>query len=597
MQRQLARIGMVVLAAIGTMVWCHDGLAEVTIDWATVDDAGNSADGTGYGALAYEYRISKYEVSNGQYIEFLNAVAATDTYNLYNTSMGSDLAGGIARSGSPGSYTYSARDGDTNWLSRPVSHVSWYDCLRFANWLHNGQPTGAQNSSTTEDGAYTFSGETTVGARNAGARVWLANENEWYKAAYYKGGGTSAGYWDYPMQSDAVPTNDAPPGGANSANFADVLTGGTGAVGAPYYTTVIGAYSSSPSAYGTFDQGGNQWEWTETDDGGNKVQRGGSWYNDETLIVSSFRLVYGPADELNIRCFRVAALAEATELEWVTVGDPGNNDDGTGYGAVGYTYQIGKYEVTCSQYADFLNAVAATDTYNLYNTGMGSEDIGGITRSGSAGSYTYAVKVTHINRPATHVSWYDCLRFANWLHNEQPTGAQDSTTTEDGAYTFSGETTVGARNSGARVWLANEDEWYKAAYYKGGGTSAGYWDYPTGSDTAPTNDLPPGSGNSANCAIPNASGYVLGPPYYTTDVGAYTTSPSPYGTFDQGGNQWEWTETDDGGSKVQRGGGWYNDTTFIVSSFRLVYGPADEANLRGFRVAQPGSIGTMFMVR
>jgi len=31
--------------------------------------------------------------------------------------------------------------------------------------------------------------------------------------------------------------------------------------------------------------------------------------------------------------------------------------------------------------------------------------------------------------------------------------------------------------------VASEDEWYKAAYYKGGSTNAGYWYYPTGSDT------------------------------------------------------------------------------------------------------------------
>ncbi len=57
--------------------------------------------------MAYTYQIGRYEVSNAQYAEFLNAVAATDTYSLYATSMGSGV-GGITRSGSSGSYTYSA---------------------------------------------------------------------------------------------------------------------------------------------------------------------------------------------------------------------------------------------------------------------------------------------------------------------------------------------------------------------------------------------------------------------------------------------------------------------------------------------------------
>ena len=144
---------------------------------------GQRRDYTGYGSVADVFRV-RYEVTtNAQYAEFLNAVAATDTYGLYNTSMGSGY-GGITRSGSSGSYTYSAI---ADWENMPVNYVSFWDALRFANWLHNGQPTGAQDDSTTEDGAYTL----TPGhreqsrQRNAGARVFLPSEDEWYKAAYY----------------------------------------------------------------------------------------------------------------------------------------------------------------------------------------------------------------------------------------------------------------------------------------------------------------------------------------------------------------------------------------------------------------------------
>lgn len=66
----------------------------VAFEWAAVGNAGNVADVTGYGAVGYEYRISKHEVTNAQYAEFLNAVAATDTYNLYNSQMGSNGRGG-----------------------------------------------------------------------------------------------------------------------------------------------------------------------------------------------------------------------------------------------------------------------------------------------------------------------------------------------------------------------------------------------------------------------------------------------------------------------------------------------------------------------
>ena len=81
-------------------------------------------------------------------------------------------------------------------------------------------------------------------------------------------------------------------------------------------------------------------------------------------------------------------------LQFVTVGDPGNATDSTGFGAVGYVYQMGKYDVTVGQYVQFLNAVAAADTYGLYNGGMATGvncPTIGITQSGAPGSYTYSV--------------------------------------------------------------------------------------------------------------------------------------------------------------------------------------------------------------
>ena len=88
--------------------------------------------------------------------------------------------------------------------NRPVNYVSFWDACRFANWLHNGQPTGAQGAGTTETGAYTLDGYNGIDGRtiqrNAGWKWAVTSEDEWYKAAYYKGGSTNAGYWDYPTQ-------------------------------------------------------------------------------------------------------------------------------------------------------------------------------------------------------------------------------------------------------------------------------------------------------------------------------------------------------------------------------------------------------------
>ena len=59
-------------------------------------------------------------------------------------------------------------------------------------------------------------------------------------------------------------------------------------------------------------------------------------------------------------------------LEMVTIGDLENSPDTNGLGAVNYQYQISKYEVTLSQYATFLNSVAKSDPYWLYEDGMGT---------------------------------------------------------------------------------------------------------------------------------------------------------------------------------------------------------------------------------
>jgi hypothetical protein len=138
------------------------------------------------------------------------------------------------------------------------------------------------------------------------------------------------------------------------------------------------------------------------------------------------------------------------------------------------------------------------------------------------------------------------------------------------------------RNPGARWFMPNEDEWYKAAYYdpqKPGG--AGYWDYPTRSDTKPSRDFT--STNAANWY----DGSYLDPNRYLTEVGAFTKTQSAYGTFDQAGNVYEWTEgliapflrCFWGGSFATRDGG------RNVRVPNRDYSSQAEADIIGFRIA------------
>jgi formylglycine-generating enzyme len=304
-----------------------------------------------------------------------------------------------------------------------------------------------------------------------------------------------------------------------------------------------------------------------------------------------------------------------TSLEMVRVGDAGNtpdtrimNDGTSGYGSVGYTYFMGRCEVTNAQYTQFLNAVAFLgDPHDLYYEGMGQEH-GGIERTGSgteADPYVYSANDgDHAwdNRPVGFVSFFDAARFVNWLSHGQPHGPQGNDTTEDGTYFLGGVTDPDnlsvVRKSNAWIVVPNEDEWYKAAYYKGDGLDAGYWQFATQSDVRPSHEPPPGTDlikGSANL------GYAAGPPYYTTEVGAYTAKPScsAYGAFDQDGNVIEWIETigKDDLARGFRGGGYTSTNDAAGAGFHTGRAAGDSfRETVGFRVAsipEPGELALL----
>jgi sulfatase modifying factor 1 len=289
-----------------------------------------------------------------------------------------------------------------------------------------------------------------------------------------------------------------------------------------------------------------------------------------------------------------------TSVQFVTVGNAGNapdtrvniQDGTTGYGSVGYVYRMGKYEITAGQYTQFLNAVAKADPNALYNTAMDDPiGLGGanILQTGSSPNFSYSVAADWANRPVNYVNFWDAARFANWLDNGQPTGAQGPGTTEDGAYHDVGSQTLFGRNEGAKFFIPTEDEWYKAAYHnKSAGLAASYFGYPTGSNAAPINTLPD-TGNHANFhdndGIGN-SGYTIGSPTYRTEVGAFANSASPYGTFDQGGNVTEWTETivRGGRSRRLRGSNYVGPSYYLSASIDDFYDPPNADSGLGFRV-------------
>ena len=283
--------------------------------------------------------------------------------------------------------------------------------------------------------------------------------------------------------------------------------------------------------------------------------------------------------------------ASAITIAWSPVGNPNNASDSTGYGAVGYSYNIGTYDVTNSQYVAFLNSNVpggeTADPLALYNSNMSNATYGGITyNSGAASGSMYSVMGSNGQNPVNYVTWYDTLRFANWLDNGQVAGM-----TETGAYTLLGGTPTPSnglsitRNAGATVFLPSENEWYKAAYYDPRTTAQGgppsdshYWLYGTTSSSTPIASGPTALANHAN--------FSPGGPFNLTDVGAYTGTTSPYGAFDMAGNVFQWNEALISGSfRGLRGGSFNDNATRLQSSARGTLNPTDEDNRFGFRVA------------
>jgi formylglycine-generating enzyme len=327
------------LIMLGSAATLHATLA---IPLVEVGNPGNVHDSSGFGGVGNTYSIGKHEVTNSQYIEFLNAVDPTggNGLGLYSDLMTTNSNGGIAFSpvNSSGAK-YSAKTGRAN---NPVVFVSWYSALRFANWMHNGQGSG-----NTETGAYTLLGGTPIPSngsgitRSSGATWFLPSENEWYKAAYYDG--NTGSYFDYPTKTNTAPNSDQPPGidaplTTNVGNFFKnaapvgyddgyAVTGSTD--GTPIwmntqnYLSDVGAYSNAVGPYGTLDQGGNVAEWTESFFDLAMLERsirGGHWYHSDADLLASFRDGEGPQYLLQTIGFRIAATAVPEPTPLLLVG-------------------------------------------------------------------------------------------------------------------------------------------------------------------------------------------------------------------------------------------------------------------------------------
>jgi formylglycine-generating enzyme required for sulfatase activity len=199
------------------------------------------------------------------------------------------------------------------------------------------------------------------------------------------------------------------------------------------------------------------------------------------------------------------------------------------------------------------------------------------------------------DKPVNFVSWFDAARVSNWYQN----GATSSSSTETGAYTLNGATTGNAPavNPGATFYIPTEDQWYKAAYYQGGGTNAGYWDYATQSDTAPTPVTADSTGIGSAGSTGNFANFNQAADWDSQDGNVTTVGTnggaSAYGAFDMSGNISELNDlTGAAGSfRGLRGGYWLDGAFDLSSSDSGPAGPSYGDNSIGFRLASPVASG------
>ena len=309
----LSVVAGVLMAAPGS--WGEDIQG---IEFVPVGDPGNPAFDNYWrpmGAVDYRFKISKFEITREQYVEFLNTVDPTGAnalglwYEPPPPGLYTPISDFVNDPGAPEGQKYSLTEFTPNLAygvtasmandNVPV-HATWYAVCRYANWLHNdkGGPGSTEGTNTT--GAYDTRNfddadvSTDPDTHNPGAKFWMTTEDEWVKAAFYARGVTEGtpnglGYWSYPHGSIIQPVGRMPSGDdGNSAN-----SSGDGFV-SPAQRITVGSYALSESPYGLFDLCGNAHEWTETWFEGDaytpadttRMTRGGSssWQTDHSGI-------------------------------------------------------------------------------------------------------------------------------------------------------------------------------------------------------------------------------------------------------------------------------------------------------------------------
>jgi len=244
-------------------VIADDNYGPAGMVWVYIDDPGVS------GHEPFNGYMSKYETTNAQYCQFLNAALASGditvsgnyVYGADGSNSGTDFVGQMYYNLAGSGHTYNgATNGgaarinysggvftiDSGFDNHPVTYVSWYGSTAFASYYGWRLPTEWEWQAVADyDGSYTYGCGTSI--NNS-----IAN----YRGSTHPDG-----------------------------------------------TTVVGSFGTY--GYGMCDMAGNVWEWSSTVSGSYRVLRGGSWDVDGDGCVVSSWFNYYPDSSLSTIGFRV----------------------------------------------------------------------------------------------------------------------------------------------------------------------------------------------------------------------------------------------------------------------------------------------------
>lgn len=216
-----------------------------------------------FGAGDWDFGISRTEVSQGQWIEFINTFNAVPVPagQPYTSVVNSMLVGGWAGAGiyftELGPLGRPINRVTPDGAVRPVSGQGWLGAAMYANWLHNDRGTTLDS---ILNGAYDLRGWDldnpstwpTV-TRSPEARYWIPSYDEWCVASFFdpdRHGSGQPGWWEYQGSRDRLPIPGAPGVGETAA--------GWNSPDGPFASQLlpIGSYPNTQTPWGLLDTSG-----------------------------------------------------------------------------------------------------------------------------------------------------------------------------------------------------------------------------------------------------------------------------------------------------------------------------------------------------